>query len=120
MKRLSLRLAVLAGLLAATSVHADTRCACGYDDWLGDCSATIERQGGWIRITSNTGQCSRVDWYINGDPQTTIVQDGAESVELLNYPASSNLAIEGCKVCKDSMFGHSADPEGNGLVDQSD
>ena len=53
--------------LAANAYAADSgpplsRCQCNYDKWVGTCIATASRKGDWVRLTSNTQQCSRVDW----------------------------------------------------------
>lgn len=90
--------------LCTTTLAAATRCECEYDKWVGDCRASIKRSKNWVQITSNTQQCSRVDWYIDGQPQITIVTDGVESKELLNISDTAKIAIQSCKVCKDKMM----------------
>ena len=95
--------------LAANAYAADSgpplsRCQCNYDKWVGTCIATASRKGDWVRLTSNTQQCSRVDWYINGNPQITIVINGVETEALLNVKADSKLEVQACNVCQDAMI----------------
>lgn len=110
---------VFASLVTFSNVSfAETRCQCEHDGWVGDCKANIERQGDWVRVTSDTQQCSRVDWYVNGQPRLTIVTDGAESEQLLNVGPDSTIAIQSCKLCKDAFFsdrriGETAEQSGN-------
>lgn len=91
-------------VLFSGAVTAGTRCECEAANWLGDCTAKVERNNNWVRITSSTLQCSRVDWYIDAQPHLTIVVDGAESEELLLIPPNAKLIIQSCKVCKDAAM----------------
>lgn len=77
-----------------------TRCDCTPDAWQGDCRATATQGESFIRITTSTNQCARVDWYSNGEPFTTIVTDGEDFEEWLGSPAPS-LVVQSCKVCAD-------------------
>lgn len=97
----------LALVLISTSSFAasQTRCQCEYNNWVGDCQTQIKRSGDAVRITSNTQQCSRVDWNINGQPHVTIVTDGSETVDLFNISSDARIEIQSCKICRDEMVG---------------
>jgi hypothetical protein len=84
-----------------TATQAQARCQCSASDWEGDCRASIKLKKKNFIITSNTDQCSRIDWYIDGNPNVTIVTDGVEVEEWLGQSSSPNLAIQSCKICKD-------------------
>ncbi len=106
---LILRYAAFALFALALAIMAQTasaaRCDCDYRSWQGSCKATVElRQDNWFVIESDTPQCSRVTWYIDGEPQTTIVTDGSDSTEWLGSGSSPSLAVESCKVCKDAKY----------------
>jgi hypothetical protein len=92
--------------LSSTSAFAAplSRCQCNYDRWVHSCVATVSNQKGWAKITSDTQQCSRVDWYIDGNPQMTIVTNGVETEALLNVKSDSKLVVQACNVCQDEMF----------------
>jgi hypothetical protein len=94
-----------------------SRCQCNYDKWVGTCVATVSRESAWVRLTSNTQQCSRVDWLIDGNPQMTIVTNGVETEPLLNVGAGAKLVVQACNVCQDAMIsdGRPSNPDGTTL-----
>jgi hypothetical protein len=98
------QVALVTGLLLCDSVLAQTRCQCSYTDWVGDCAAKLVPNSKWIKVISNTAQCSRVDWYVDGNPQVTIVTDGVEVQEWLGKSATPVLVVQSCKICKDSQL----------------
>jgi hypothetical protein len=104
--------ALIAVAVGHTPAIAQTRCQCTYDKWVGDCKARIEMKGNWIRIVSNTQQCSRVDWYADENPKVTIVEDGAEMTEWLGPSKEPKLVVQSCKVCTDANY---AGESGEGL-----
>ena len=91
---------LIAVISQSVLLAADTRCQCDEKDWEGDCIATVEMRGSWIRLTSDTTRCSRVEWYAEADRQLTIVIDGEETIEWRGQ-ATSLLTIQGCKICKE-------------------
>lgn len=101
----SIRTIAFAALVAATLAQAQaqplTRCQCAQDKWVGKCRAKLQQSGNWITITSNTPECSRVQWYAGETPQTTIVTDGVERTEWLGAKGA-RLAIESCFICTDA------------------
>lgn len=108
--RSTMLVAVLTALPVTSTVSAPlSRCQCNYDKWVHSCVATISNQKGWAKITSDTQQCSRVDWYIDGNPQMTVVTNGVETEPLLNVKNDSKLVIQACNVCQDEMFPNGSD-----------
>ncbi len=101
---------------AQTSGPSLSRCQCNYDKWVGVCVATISKQSDWVRITSNTQQCSRVDWYIEGAPQMTIVTNGVETESLLNVKPGAKLVIQSCNICQDAMLPEGSSPSAGGTA----
>lgn len=98
-------------VLALVAVGAQaSRCECEYDDWIGDCTATVESRGNWVKLTSSSDQCSRIDWYANGNPHVTVVTEGTATEELLNYTGEIKLAVQSCKICKDRMYAEGGPP----------
>lgn len=102
--RVVLMLSPLVVLVLSVPAWADvsTRCRCSAPDWVGDCEARLEQTNKWIKIISNTQQCSRVDWAADSNPLVTIVTDGAETQEWLGQNQAPKLQVMSCKVCKDS------------------
>jgi len=95
-------LLLLFSFYISSPVSANPRCECEYTGWIGDCKANIELKGNWFKVISNTQQCSRVDWYIDEQPQVTIVTDGADMEEWLGTSKSPQIVIQSCKICRDT------------------
>ncbi len=54
-------------------------------------------------MISSAQQCSRVDWFLDGEPKVTIVTDGAEMEEWLGQANAPKLTVQSCKVCRDTQ-----------------
>lgn len=106
---------LILSLCIPNTSHSNPRCECEYDGWVGDCKARVELKGNWFKVISDTPQCSRVDWYIEGQPQVTIVTDGAEMEEWLGQSSTPKIAIQSCKICRDSALGSSGSTEVNDI-----
>jgi len=104
MRRISLLLALCFYSTGGGAASSLSRCQCNYDKWVGTCVATIQKENNWARITSDTQQCSRVDWFIDGNPQMTVVTNGLETEPLLNVKPDSKLVVQSCNVCQDAMM----------------
>lgn len=92
----------ISGILFVSGASGDSRCQCTYKDWVGDCSASVSLENQWFNITSSALQCSRVDWYIDGEPRVSIVLDGSEKEQWLGKSRSPTIAVQSCKICADS------------------
>jgi len=101
--KLNLPVVIVFALCASPLLNAQTRCACTYKDWQGDCSAQVSLAGDRITFEVDTQQCSRIDWYASGEPKVTIVTDGKES-ELWTGQATPEITVQSCKICKDRNF----------------
>ena len=101
--KLNLLVIILFALSSSTFLKAQTRCACTYQDWQGDCSAQVSIVGGQINFEVGTQQCSRIDWYASGEPKVTIVTDGKESKQWSGQ-VNPEITIQSCKICKDRNF----------------
>lgn len=99
----ALLVAMLLPLVVYPALAQESRCQCSYTDWIRDCKATLSKADKWIRITSDTQQCSRVDWVAEGQPQVTIVTGGVETQEWLGQNQSPAMVVQSCKVCKDAF-----------------
>ena len=91
-------------MLSGAQAQMEDRCQCFYKDWIGDCQAEIELNGGWFTLTSDTMQCSRVEWFIDGKRQASIITEGTKKQEWLGQSASPEIGIQRCKVCTDSRY----------------
>lgn len=100
-------------VMGVTNVNAVAPCDCTVAGWLGECLATLEVKGSWVKVHSNARQCSRVDWFVDNEQisQMTIVLDGVE-VEDVSPRTPKKVVVQSCKVCKDNRLGAQTESTG--------
>jgi len=102
---------------ASESVLADSsRCNCS--QIVGTCRATIQFRTNRILIESSRLECSKVTWYTNGQPRTSIVLDGEENIEWLGSTPPS-IEIQSCEVCVDRSNPYDRDTAFSGSATQA-
>ncbi len=94
--------------LFANLANAQSRCDCR--EIIAACTGTVRAEGNWITITSTSQACSRIDYYINGEPRLDVVMDGRDQVEWLGPSKIESLDVQGCVVCKDTHFSSGSKP----------
>ena len=94
--------------LVSSVVPAQSRCDCR--EIVGSCTGTVRSEANWITITSTSQSCSRVDYYINGEPRLNVVMDGRDLVEWLGPSKIQSIDVQGCVVCKDTLRGSNDRP----------
>ena len=87
-----------------TSNNNAFRCQCDHRNWIEQCDASIELGSKLFEMRSNTNQCSRVDWRLDGNPHMTIVTDGVEIGSWFSQSSNPQAVIESCYVCTDSDY----------------
>lgn len=106
-------------LLASHQSHSQTGAPCDASKEVRQCRAQISLEGNFVILRSNTPQCSRIDWRINGSLRTTTVIDGEERLEVLTSDPQS-LAVEQCVEVRDLRQIRGESPSSSGgesLVD---
>ena len=102
---------------ASVPVLADSsRCNCS--QVVGTCRATIQFRSNRILIESSRLECSKVTWYTNGQPRTSIVLDGEENIEWLGSTPPS-IEIQSCEVCVDRSNPYDRDTAFSGSATQA-
>jgi TonB family protein len=96
--RRTLCLSALA-LLAAGPAAADWRCDC--TTIKGSCNAQVTVQKNSIDVSSDSKQCSRVDYFIDGLPFVAVVTDGKLRQDWISRSAQPKVLIQSCQVCLD-------------------
>jgi hypothetical protein len=101
----SLKLFVATLSLYCAYAYAIPPCDCTAAGWVGECSATLQIKGTWVKVFTNTQQCSRVDWFVDDEKisQMTIVLNGAE-VEDFSPKKPKSVVVQSCKICKDNRI----------------
>ena len=68
----------------------------------GQCRANIQREDDLILVRSNHQMCSRVTWFADEDPFTTIVLDGSALEVWTGSAIDPFLSVADCEVCMSS------------------
>ena len=111
-------LALVATFAFATQAAAEWRCDC--TNIVGSCAATATVGDSFIEVRSNVAQCSRVDYFVDGQPFVALVTDGVDREDWIARSDSPSVIIQSCQVCVDnsgetaeaSSFGSSLYSEG--------
>jgi len=108
--------AVLAALWALVfSGTAYAQAACDCTNIVDSCQATTTVQDGFIEVTSDTEQCSRVDYLVNGIPLVSLVVGGNERQEWDNDFEASSVIVQSCQVCLETVADSARSFGGSGL-----
>jgi TonB family protein len=95
-----LALALFLLVVQLDSALAQSSCNC--TTILGSCSAQVTAQERWIDVTTDSPQCARVDFLVDGLPFVTTVIDGQSRVDLPNPQSDPNILLQSCRICADS------------------
>jgi len=94
-------LAALA-LAAAASVGAQQwRCDC--TSIVDTCSANVESRGSYLDVKTNSKQCARVDYFVDGLPFVSVVVDGEDRQDWIARTTSPKIIVQSCQVCRDNV-----------------
>ena len=95
-------LALLAALtIAASPARAEWRCDC--TRITGSCEAGVGLDGGALQITSDQRACSRVEYYLDGQPFVALVVDGQRTEARPAGTPSPEVLVQSCQVCADQL-----------------
>ena len=84
----------------STSALAQLRCDC--TSVVDSCEASVAVRGGSIEITTDHRQCSRVDYFVDGQPFVSLVLDGESRQNWAAPTDSPRVLVQSCQVCLDS------------------
>lgn len=76
----------------------------------GQCRAQVVKEDDFIVVRSNNQMCSRVTWFADDNPFTTVVVDGREVEEWLGQSGDPFLSVADCEVCMTSMVAGAETP----------
>ena len=92
MFRLSSLLLAIPLLSASFVFDAQARCDCAVK--VASCQATITFDKQSFTMTSNTSQCSRLDWVLDAKPKISVMTEGKASEPRPNSKSSSRFLVE--------------------------
>ncbi|HET7132791.1 MAG TPA: energy transducer TonB [Gammaproteobacteria bacterium] len=86
---------------SAGSVSAqDLRCDC--TSVVDTCSAEVAARGSFLEVKSNKAQCSRVDYFVDGQPFVSVVVDGEDRQPWPPRTTNPKILVQSCQVCRDN------------------
>jgi len=80
------------------------RCDCS--TIVAECVGSVTLTGHWLQISSTSQQCSKVDFDVNGDPQSSTIFNGSSSEEWLGSKPAKEISVRRCAVCSDAGPGN--------------
>lgn len=80
-------------------VQAQLRCDC--TSIVDTCSADVTVKGSFIDVKSDSKQCSRVDYFVDGLPFVSVVVDGEDRQNWIPRTSSPKVLVQSCQVCRD-------------------
>ena len=101
MTRISFILGIFSILFVSTNVKAEWRCDC--TKVTGSCRGTVVVEGNGISVSSDSQQCSRVDYFVDGQPFVTVAVEGKAKEAWLSGTEKSKIMVQSCQVCADSL-----------------
>jgi TonB family protein len=111
-------LAAISALVFSGTAFAQAACDC--TNVVDSCRATATLQDGFIEVTSDVEQCSRVDYLVDGIPLVSLVVGGNERQDWDNEVEASSVVVQSCQVCLETVAGSAASFGGAGLYADGD
>jgi TonB family protein len=98
--RLFLPIALLG---TAPAAFGQLRCDC--TRIVDACQAQVSVSGSTVQISSDHQQCSRVDYFIDGQPFVSVAVDGEAHENRSASIGAPRVLVQSCQVCADSALG---------------
>jgi TonB family protein len=96
--------------------HAVAEWRCDCTRIVGSCAATATAGESFIEVKSNIGECSRVDYFVDGIPFVALVVGGTERQDWIAGSDSPAIIVSSCEVCLDNTGANSAPAAGSSIV----
>lgn len=77
---------------------------CDSSKIVGPCNASVSIKDGTVQVTSDDMRCSRVTWYADEHPHTTVVTDGRDRSTWLGSKNPQEIRIADCQVLIDRTY----------------
>ena len=85
---------------AGSASAQDLRCDC--TSVVDTCSAEVAARGSFLEVKSNKAQCSRVDYFVDGQPFVSVVVDGEDRQAWPARTTSPKILVQSCQVCREN------------------
>src|SRR5262245_38012237 len=101
MPSVKLHAAALLILGSAASVSAqELRCDC--TSVVDTCTAEVAARGSFLEVKTNKAQCSRVDYFVDGQPFVSMAVDGEDRQTWPARTTNPKILVQSCQVCREN------------------
>lgn len=120
MRRSGLSIFTVVFALTGSSVaSAQWRCDC--TTIVDSCVAEVAVRDAWIDVTTDSAQCARVDFFVDGLPFVATAVEGRDRQDWISPRPNPNVLVQSCQVCADNATQASPAPSVSApLADDSD
>ncbi|MBN1239039.1 MAG: energy transducer TonB [Gammaproteobacteria bacterium] len=88
--------------LAGFSAPAFAQFRCDCTSVVDTCTASVDVRGSWVEVTTDTQQCARVDYFVDGQPFVSLAVEGEDRQPWVPGAAAPRVLIQSCAVCRDT------------------
>ena len=117
-QNLRVNLIALVALIGSNSAFAQSACDC--TRIIGSCQATASAGNSFIDVSSDAEQCARVDYLVDGRPFVTLVVDGSGHQDSDRINTASEVIVQSCQVCAQTVGVAEATAAGSGLFTEGE
>ncbi len=89
-----------AALVFPVSAGAEWRCDC--TTILDSCAAEVSLADEFVEVATDTEQCARVDYFIDGRPFVAVVTEGRQRQDWIVSASEPDVLVQSCQVCRDN------------------
>jgi len=97
-------------IIAGTPVSAWAQWRCDCTTVVDSCSAQVTAEASWIDVTTDSLQCARVDYFVDGLPFVTTVVEGQSRIDWISPRETPDVRVQSCQICADNAGGESTEP----------
>jgi len=90
----------LVGLSSFLAAPVNAQQSCDCTAIVGSCRAEVEVRDGWIDVSSDRMECSRVDYFVDGLPFVAVVVGGTERQNRVARAGDAEVIVQSCQVCR--------------------
>ena len=88
--------------LALVNAPATAQWRCDCTTITATCSARVTLEPNFIEVNTDSAQCARVDYLVDGLPFVSVVVDGQAREDWITRSADPQIIVQGCQVCRDN------------------
>jgi len=93
---------ITAVMIAGIPVNAWAQWRCDCTTVVDSCNAQVTAQASWIDVTTDSLQCARVDYFVDGLPFVTTVVDGQSRIDWMSPAQNPDVRVQSCQICADN------------------